>query len=125
MAQKYAFYELIKVKGKKEYIPRPRGTAYSSISAAYRLLDKYWEDRFDYPGWYNEKIQEEVWHERDENLIYVPNYKGEKDEDGVLRQKLVGIYDRRPVYCIDEFPNPYSRYKVHKKGDTMYLEGIE
>ena len=35
------------------------------LASAYRLLGKYGEDFFDYPGWYNEKIQEEVWHERE------------------------------------------------------------
>ena len=124
MADKYAFYELKKVPGENKYIPKKKREVYNSLAATHRTLDNYWEDRFDYPGWYNPKTGEEEWHEKDGNLIYVPNYKLVEDEDGAMIPKLVGAYGRREIYYIDVYPHPYSYYKLRKKGESMYVEGV-
>ena len=121
--KKYGFYELTKVKGKKEYIPSVK-TIENSLQAAYEELQSYWDDCLDYPVWFNAKTEEAVAYERDDRMLYVPNEKYFEDEDGVLVPEVIGVYGRKPIYYIDEYPNPYTRYKLHKKGDHFTLEGI-
>lgn len=121
---KYAFYKLTKVKGKKEYIPETM-FVFNSMKAAYDELQSYWDDCLDGPVWLNDKIGETVAYERYDRILFVPNYTEVQDADGCYREKLLGIYRRFPVYCIDQYPNPYKAYKERMKNGGVVLEGIE
>lgn len=129
MATKYAVYELKKVKGKKEYTVSRVVSVKNSLNAAYRELERYWEDCLDSPVWFNKKTREPVAYVHyDDRMLYVPNMK-EVEEDGVLEPKLIGIYGRKPIFYIDEYPNPYTYYKLHKSraayNSHFTLEGVQ
>ena len=126
MATEYAIYELEKVKGKKEYITTRVVSVEKSLTAAYRELERYKDDCLDYPAWFNKKTREHVYYELDDRMLYVPNMRDVEDEDAAM----IGIYGRKPIYYIDEYPNPYAYYKLHKKrnaifmGQQFFLEGV-
>lgn len=127
MAQKYTVYRLKKVKGKKEYVvdeSQNTRVICNSLSSAYRKLQEFWDDCLDGPVWYNRKINDAVAYEMHDRMLYVPNEKEIQGADGVWYNKLIGVYGRQPIYYIDVYPNPYTRYVLHKKGDEFQLEGI-
>ena len=118
MAKKYGFYKLTKVAGKKEYTPEIKYMT-STLKDAYDELQSYWDDCLGQPVWYNKKIGEAVAYEQDDRMLYVPNYNEVDDEI-----KIVGILARFPIYYIDEYPNPYSHYKLVRKKGKFILEGV-
>ena len=128
MAQKYAVYKLKNVKGKKnEYILDNSQTftyICNSISAGYRELQEYWDDCLDGPVWYNKKINNFVAYEKDDRMLYVPNEKMVKRADGVYETRIVGIYNRLPIYYLDVYPNPYTYYKLHKNTYGFEMEAV-
>lgn len=123
MAKKYAVYQLDKVKGNKEYIPTVKVTT-DSLKSAYNVLES-WNEDFEEMGigWYNNKTNEWAAYTIDDRLMYIPN-ETYVNVDDVLYPKVIGIYGRRPIYYIDEYPCHYQAYKLHRKGDKFTLEGI-
>lgn len=118
MDKKYGFYKLTKVAGKKEYTPAVMSSC-DTLKAAYDELESYWDDCLGSPVWFNRKIGEPVAYEKDDRLLYVPN---DNEVDGEI--KTVGIVARFPIYYIDEYPNPYSHYKLVRKKGKFILEGV-
>lgn len=125
MATRHAVYELKKIKGKKAYVPVRVESIRSSLNAASWWLKEYVEDEL----WRNinwikgGNLSDIVEYEMDGNrLAYIPNIK---DDDSI------SIYGRRNIYYVDEYPNPYSYYKLHKNRNkglfepTFVLEGIK
>lgn len=123
MAQKYAFYRLRKMPREKKFVPEVV-TVEKSKGTALRELEMYYEDCLVGPVWLNKKISEFVSYEMYYDKAYVPNEANVQDENGILERKLIGVYNRKPIYFVDIYPNPYSYYILHKKGDEFTLEGI-
>lgn len=121
MEQKYALYKLVKVPRKKEYIPDLCSRTGVSLKEAQRHLACEYEDLPDGPIWYNPKIDDFVGYEHFSRIMYVPN-DIINDEGEVVS---IGVYRRYPIFYVDVYPNPYSRYKLHtSKRDGFTLEGI-
>lgn len=118
MSKKYGFYKLTKVSGKKEYTPSVMYTT-CSLSGAYEELQSYWDDCLDQPVWFNKKIGEMVAYEQYDRMLAVPN---DKEVNGYI--KTIGLHGNFPIYYIDVYPNPYSRYKLKRKNGEFILEGI-
>lgn len=118
MGKKYGFYKLTKVPGKKEYTPEVKCVT-NTLKAAYEELQSYWDDCLDYPVWLNKKIAETVAYEKDDRMLYVPN---DNEVNGEI--KTIGIHGRFPIYYIDEYPNPYTHYKLLRKRGEFILEGV-
>lgn len=128
MAQKYTVYKLKKVTGKKnEYIlddSQKYKVICKSLAAGYRELQEYWDDCLGGPVWYNRKTRDFVAYEKDDRMLYVPNEKMVKRADGVYETRLVGIYNRLPIYYLDIYPNPHSCYRLHKNEYGFELEAV-
>ena len=121
MAQKYALYRLEKVVGKKEYIPYPVSGKGVSLKEAKRHLAIEYEDFPDGPLWYSPKIDEFVTYEIGDRIMFVPNDILNKYGDLVC----IGVYRRYPIFYIDEYPNPYSYYKLRvSRREGFSLEGV-
>ena len=118
MGKKYGFYKLTKVSGKKEYTPEVKYVA-NTLKDAYDELQSYWDDCLGQPVWFNQKIGEAVAYDKDDRMLYVRN---DNDVDGEI--KTVGIVARFPIYYIDEYPNPYTHYKLLRKRGEFILEGV-
>lgn len=125
MSKRYAVYKLKKVAGKKEYEVSSY-TVWNSLRAAYNDLEG-WDEDLDGPRIANTKIGEFVAFEMHDRMIYIPNWTIVKDKEGREYWRLLGAYGWFPIYYIDVYPNPYSRYKLHKvRGrDELVLEGIK
>ena len=116
MAKRYAVYKLKKVKGKREYIVEDILSVCTSQRAAHEEMESFLEDCLDCPVWYNKKIMDLVSYTKEDTLLYVPNCILVPSEmvPGALEEKVIGIYGWLPIYYIDEYPNRYSYYKLHK-----------
>ena len=121
--KRYAVYKLTKVVGRKEYEVSETYVC-NSLKAAYNELNS-WDEDYDEPVWFNPKTGEFVSFVLRGDMLYVPN-ETSVDMGTYTTQKTIGAYGRFPIFYIDEYPNPYSRYRLHKvRGENkLALEGI-
>ncbi len=112
IVQKFAIYELKKLAGKKEYIVSSY-TVFRSLPAAYRELDAR-ERNQGKPALFNNKIREYQYYVGSECVVFVPNWTIVKNKNGVEERRLLGVYGRFPIFYLDEYPNPYSSFKLYK-----------
>ena len=122
--KRYAVYKLTKIAGRKEYEVSETYVC-NSLKAAYKELD-LWDEDYDEPVWFNPKTGEFVSFRLRGDMLYVPN-EISVDMGTYTTIKTIGAYGRFPIFYIDEYPNPYSRYRLRKvRGeDRLALEGIE
>ncbi len=111
--------------GKNEYIPSPIYERRISLKQAIQDQERLYEDfQYDGPIWYNKKIGDWERYTIEDDILFIPN-RLYRDGEWLLK----GIYNRYPIYFIDEDPNPYSFYKVHFKRRALMhqviLEGIK
>ncbi len=122
--KRYAVYKLTKIPRRKEYEVSGSYVC-NSLKSAYKELYSLDED-YDEPVWFNPKTGEFVAFRLQGDMLYVPNMIS-VDHDTYTSTRTIGAYGRFPIFYIDEYPNPYSCYRLHKvRGeDRLALEGVK